>query len=91
MRINSVGPDGAISFRDAPFTFCGNRGASDDGEHVTAPYKGRRWIYWGPDQLRLLPELDPHFQRLYGLRNDSESINRGYKRTLFADRAAARG
>lgn len=44
-----------------------------------------------PDQLRLLPESDPHFQRLYGLRNDSESINRGYKRTLIADRAAARG
>ena len=44
-----------------------------------------------PDQLRLLPESDPHFQRLYGLRNDSESINSGYKRTLIVDRAAARG
>ena len=44
-----------------------------------------------PDQLRLLPESDPYFQTLYGMRNDSESINSGYKRTLIADRAAARG
>jgi hypothetical protein len=44
-----------------------------------------------PDQLRLLPESDPYFQRLYGLRNDSESINANYKRTLIADRAAALG
>jgi hypothetical protein len=44
-----------------------------------------------PDQFRLLPETDPHFQTLYGLRNDSESINSGYKRTLVADRAAALG
>lgn len=43
------------------------------------------------DQLRLVPESDPHFQTLYGLRNDSESINSSYKRTLIADRAAARG
>jgi hypothetical protein len=43
------------------------------------------------DQLRLLPESDPYFQTLYGLRNDSESINSAYKRTLVADRAAARG
>lgn len=44
-----------------------------------------------PDQLRLIPESDPHFQTLYGLRNDSESINAGYKRTLVAERAAGRG
>ena len=44
-----------------------------------------------PDQLRLLPESDPHFQVLYGLRNDSESINSAYKRTLVSDRAANRG
>ena len=43
------------------------------------------------DQLRLLPESDDHFQTIYGLRNDSESINSAYKRTLVADRAAARG
>lgn len=44
-----------------------------------------------PDQLRLLPETDPYFQTLYGLRNDSEAINAAYKRTLIADRAAALG
>lgn len=44
-----------------------------------------------PDQLRVLPETDPHFQTLYGLRNDSEAINAHYKRTLVADRAAALG
>jgi hypothetical protein len=44
-----------------------------------------------PEQLRLLSETDQHFQVLYGLRNDSESINSGYKRTLITDRAATRG
>ena len=44
-----------------------------------------------PDQLRLIPEADSYFQTLYGLRNDSESINSGYKRTLLVDRAAALG
>jgi len=44
-----------------------------------------------PDQLRLLPESDPYFQTLYGIRNDSESINSAYKRTLIVDRAAAQG
>jgi hypothetical protein len=44
-----------------------------------------------PDQLRLIPEADDYFQTLYGLRNDSESINSGYKRTLLVDRAAALG
>jgi hypothetical protein len=44
-----------------------------------------------PDQMRLIPETDPHFQTLYGLRNDSEAINAAYKRTLIADRAAALG
>ena len=47
--------------------------------------------YGRPDQLRLLPEADPYFQTLYGLRNDSESINSLYKRSLIADRAAALG
>ena len=64
------------------------------GSYVTwispHPQAGERG-HGRPDQLRLLPESDPHFQRLYGLRNDSESINRGYKRTLIADRAGARG
>lgn len=44
-----------------------------------------------PDQFRLIPESDPYFQTLYGLRNDSEAINSNYKRTLIADRAAALG
>ena len=44
-----------------------------------------------PDQLRLLPEFDSHFQRQCELRNNSEPINRDYKRTRIADRAAARG
>jgi hypothetical protein len=44
-----------------------------------------------PDQLRLLPEGDPYFQTLYGLRNDSEAINAAYKRTLVYDRAAGLG
>jgi len=44
-----------------------------------------------PDQLRLIPDSDPWFQTLYGLRNDSEAINAAYKRTLVADRAAALG
>lgn len=44
-----------------------------------------------PDQLRLIPESDPWFQTLYGLRNDSEAINAAYKRTLVADRAATLG
>lgn len=44
-----------------------------------------------PDQMRLIPPGDPHFQTLYGLRNDSEAINSKYKRTLVFDRAAARG
>ena len=43
------------------------------------------------DQLRLLPESDPDFARLYGLRNDSESGNAAYKATLPFRRAAALG
>jgi hypothetical protein len=44
-----------------------------------------------PDQLRLIPPSDDHFQTLYGLRNDSEAINAEYKRTLPWTRAAALG
>ncbi|WP_334144990.1 hypothetical protein, partial [Rhabdothermincola sp.] len=47
--------------------------------------------YGRPDQLRLLPESDPLFPLLYGLRNDSEAINAAYKATLIADRASALG
>jgi len=39
----------------------------------------------------VLPESDPYFQTLYGMRNDSESINSAYKRTLLVDRAAVVG
>jgi len=44
-----------------------------------------------PDQLRLIPPDDLQFSALYGLRNDSESINAEYKRTLYASRAATLG
>lgn len=44
-----------------------------------------------PDQLRLIPPSDPHFQTLYGLRNDSEAINAEYKSTLSWSRASALG
>jgi hypothetical protein len=43
------------------------------------------------DHLRLLPPDDPDFARLYGLRNDSESFNSQYKRTLLVDRATSVG
>ena len=52
MSINLVGPDGAITFRDAPFALCGNRGAIDDGEKVTTQYKGNDWIYCLTGALR---------------------------------------
>lgn len=44
-----------------------------------------------PEHLRLLPPDDPDFTRLYGLRNDSESFNSQFKRTLLVDRAASVG
>lgn len=44
-----------------------------------------------PEHLRLLPPEDPDFKRLYGLRNDSESFNSQFKRTLLVDRAASVG
>lgn len=44
-----------------------------------------------PENIRLLPEADPHFQTIYGLRNDSESLNSGFKRTLIVDRAMSLG
>ena len=52
MRINSVSPDGEISLRDAPFSLCGNRGAIDNGDHLTTPYKGNDWIYCVTKALR---------------------------------------
>ena len=44
-----------------------------------------------PDHLRLVPPAGPDFDRLYGLRNDSESFNSQYKRTLLVDRATSVG
>ena len=44
-----------------------------------------------PEHLRLLPPDDPDFKRLYGLRNDSESFNSQFKRSLLVDRAASVG
>lgn len=52
MRINSIGPDGVITFRDAPFTLSGNRGAIDNGRTVTTSHKGHRWIYCLTGALR---------------------------------------
>lgn len=44
-----------------------------------------------PDQMRLIPPTDPDFNTLYGLRNDSESINNKFKNTLPHRRAASLG
>lgn len=44
-----------------------------------------------PEHLRLIPPGDPDFKRIYGRRNDSESFNSQYKRTLLVDRAASVG
>lgn len=44
-----------------------------------------------PDHLRLLPPDDPDFKHLYGRRNDSESFNNQYKRSLLVDRATSVG
>ena len=44
-----------------------------------------------PEHLRLIPPDDPDFKLLYGLRNDSESFNNQYKRTLLVDRATSVG
>jgi hypothetical protein len=53
--------------------------------HATVDDPGR------PDHLRLLPPDDDDFAVLYGLRNDSESFNSQYKRTLLVDRATSVG
>jgi hypothetical protein len=44
-----------------------------------------------PQNLRVIPETDPDFSRLYGLRNDSESFHSGLKRTLLVERAMSLG
>lgn len=44
-----------------------------------------------PEHIRLIPPDDPYFTTLYGLRNDSESLNAHLKRTLLVNRAASVG
>lgn len=43
------------------------------------------------DAVRVIAEGEPDFDRLYGLRNDAESFNSQYKRTLLVDRAMSLG
>lgn len=43
------------------------------------------------DAVRIIAEGEPDFDRLYGLRNDAESFNSEFKRTLIVDRAMSLG
>jgi hypothetical protein len=54
-------------------------GLSNDSGHQTA------------DAVRVIAEGEPHFERLYGLRNDAESFNSQLKRSLLVDRAMSLG
>jgi hypothetical protein len=44
-----------------------------------------------PEHDRLIPPDDPDFKALYGLRNDAESFNSRFKRSLLVDRASSVG
>ena len=44
-----------------------------------------------PEHVRLIPPGDPDFARLYGMRNDAESFNASFKRSLLVDRASSVG
>lgn len=44
-----------------------------------------------PEHIRLIPPDDPHFNTLYNLRNDAESLNSQFKRSLLVDRASSVG
>jgi hypothetical protein len=46
---------------------------------------------WLPEHIRLLPPDDPSFGDLYGMRNDVESLNNTFKRSLLVDRATSVG
>lgn len=70
------------------------------GIHINCP--NGNWITWIsphaggardtlPERVRLIPPDDPYFTTLYALRNDAESLNSQYKRTLLVDRAASIG
>ena len=43
------------------------------------------------ENVRPIPPSDPDFSRLYGRRNDSESLNRSLEDTLFLGRAHSLG
>ena len=43
------------------------------------------------ENVRPIPPSDPDFPRLYGRRNDSESLNRSLEDTLFLGRAHSLG
>ena len=67
--------------------------ACDHGEIelLVSPHAQRPGDHSRPDQLRLIPVSDDDFAVLYGLRNDSESLNSNFKRTLLVDRATSLG
>ncbi|MHA3838268.1 hypothetical protein ACXR8F_21350 [Terrabacter sp. AAH1] len=44
-----------------------------------------------PQNLRVIPETDPDFDRISSLRNDAESFHSNLKRTLVCDRAMSLG
>ena len=67
-----------IPCRRGSFTLWLSPHATKDGDNL-------------PEHLRLLPPDDPDFTSLYGLRNDSESFNSQFKRSLLVDRAASVG
>ncbi len=62
-----------------------------DIELLVSPHAQRPGDHSRPDQLRLIPAGDDDFAVLYGLRNDSESLNSNFKRTLLVDRATSLG
>ena len=72
--------DGTYRFNLAVTLPCGN-------EHTTI------WLspHDNPEHIRLIPPDDPHFTTLYSLRNDAESLNAQYKKTLLVDRATSVG
>ena len=56
-----------------------------------SPHATRQGNHSRPDQMRVIPEADPDFARLYGLRPDSESANSLLKRGLICDRSPSLG
>lgn len=63
---------------------------------VTIPCGKQTTTIWlsphdNPEHIRLIPPDDPHFTTLYSLRNDAESLNSQFKRSLLVDRATSVG